>query len=236
MQRAFVADAAHELRSPLTALQLQLQLIERAESTDARVEAIAELKAGLNATHTVHQMLTARLEPGASEDAHVPVSLADLARGVVLEQAPLAEARGIDLGLAAADAGAVVMGDADALRILLANLVGNALRYTPSGGQVDVACGLADGQAYLEVADSGPGILPAERERCLDRFYRGPVVGEDGAYGGSGLGCPSCAPSPNGTARASSLDEAAFNGSGGLGGLRARVIFAWRRKPGLGRV
>ena len=235
MQRAFVADAAHELRSPLAALQLQLQLIERAESTDARVEAIAELKAGLErATHTVHQMLTlARLEPGASEDARVPVSLADLARGVVLEQAPLAEARGIDLGLAAADAGAVVVGDADALRILLANLVGNALRYTPSGGQVDVACGLADGLAYLEVADSGPGIPPAERERVFDRFYRGPVVGEDGAYGGSGLGLSIVRAIAERHGARVVLDEAAFNGSGGLGGLgglRARVTFAAEAK------
>ena len=222
MQRAFVADAAHELRSPLAALQLQLQLVERAESTEARVEAIAELKAGLErATHTVQQMLTlARLEPGAAERVRAPVSLADLTRGVVLEQAPLAEARGIDLGLVAADAAAVVAGDAEALRILLANLVGNALRYTPSGGQVDVACGMVDGQACLEVADSGPGIPPAERERVFDRFYRGVVSGEGGTRGGSGLGLSIVRAIVERHGAHVILDEAV------LGGLRVRVIFA----------
>ena len=222
MQRAFVADAAHELRSPLAALQLQLQLVERAESTEARVEAIAELKAGLErATHTVQQMLTlARLEPGAAERVRAPVSLADLARGVVLEQAPLAEARGIDLGLVAADVAAVVAGDAEALRILLANLVGNALRYTPSGGQVDVACGMVDGQACLDVADSGPGIPPAERERVFDRFYRGVVSGEGGTRGGSGLGLSIVRAIAERHGAHVILDEAV------LGGLRVRVIFA----------
>ena len=226
MQRAFVADAAHELRSPLAALQLQLQLVERAESTEARAEAIAELKAGLErATHTVQQMLTlARLEPGAAERVRAPVSLADLTRGVVLEQAPLAEARGIDLGLVAADAAAVVAGDAEALRILLANLVGNALRYTPSGGQVDVACGMVDGQACLEVADSGPGIPPAERERVFDRFYRGVVSGEDGTRGGSGLGLSIVRAIAERYGAHVILDEAV------LGGLRVRVIFAANAK------
>ena len=218
MQRAFVADAAHELRSPLTALHLQVQLIERAESTDTRAEAIAELKAGLErATHTVHQMLTlARLEPGASERVCAPVPLADLTRGVVLEHAPLAEARGIDLGLAAADAAAVVPGDADALRILLANLVGNALRYTPSGGQVDVSCGVADHRAYLEVADSGPGIPPSERERVFDRFYRGAASGETG----SGLGLAIVRAIAERHGARVRLGEAA------LGGLCVRVTFA----------
>ncbi len=221
MQRAFVADAAHELRSPLAALQLQLQLVERAANDATRTEAVAELKAGLQrATHTVHQMLTlARLEPGASERVCAPVSLADVARGAVLEYTPLADARDIDLGLAACDEAAVITGDADALRILLANLLGNALRHTPASGQVDVACGVSNGQTYLDVADSGPGIPPAERERVFDRFYRGATTDQAGAGGGSGLGLAIVRAIAERHGAQVRLDDAP------LGGLRVRVTF-----------
>jgi two-component system OmpR family sensor kinase len=188
-QRAFVADAAHELRTPLTALQLQVQLVERANSDEDRAAALGELKSGLQRTiHAVQQLLTlARQEPGAAEYRITSVSLADLIRRSVLEHERLAEARAIDLGVTQADEAAHISGDADALRILLANLVSNALRYTPAGGRVDVACGLMDGGAYFEVADTGPGIPAAERERVFDRFYR---RGGDSADGntGSGLG------------------------------------------------
>lgn len=191
-QRAFVADAAHELRSPLTALQLQLQLVERAESDAARSQALADLKDGLQrTTHAVHQMLTlARQEPGAAEYAMAPVSLVALVRAVVVDHERLAEAQEIDLGVTEADEAAVVQGDAEALRILLANLVGNALRYTPAGGRVDVACGQNDSGTFIEVVDSGPGIPAVERERVFDRFYR--RHGEEGlgsgGKSGSGLG------------------------------------------------
>ena len=185
-QRDFVADAAHELRTPLTALQLQAQLVERAASDVERNAALEELKRGLQrAGHTVQQLLTlARQEPGAASLPNASVHLAALARDAVIEHSRLAEAREIDLGLMQADESAVVMGDADALRILLANLVSNALRYTPQGGRVDVACRVHEGLPVLEVADTGPGIPAAERERVFDRFYRRSVVGEPG----SGLG------------------------------------------------
>jgi two-component system OmpR family sensor kinase len=185
-QRAFVADAAHELRTPLTALQLQVQLVERASSREDRSIALGELKSGLQrAIHAVQQLLTlARQEPGAAEYAFVSVSLAELVRHSVVEQAWFAEHRKIDLGVTQADESAVVPGNADALRILLANLIGNALRYTPGGGRVDVSCGVRDGYAFLEVADNGPGIPAAERERVFDRFYR---HGGD-SEAGSGLG------------------------------------------------
>lgn len=191
-QRAFVADAAHELRSPLTALQLQLQLVERAESDAARSAALADLKNGLQrTTHAVQQMLTlARQEPGAAEYAVAPVSLATLVRAVVVDHERLAEAEQIDLGVTDCDESAVVRGDADALRILLSNLVGNALRYTPAGGCVDVACGQDEAGAFLEVVDTGPGIPAAERDRVFDRFYRRHGEGqlESGGKSGSGLG------------------------------------------------
>ncbi len=188
-QRAFVADAAHELRTPLTALQLQVQLVERASSDEGRSAALGELKSGLQRTiHAVQQLLTlARQEPGAAEYRMTSVSLADLVRRSVLEHERLAEARAIDLGVTQADEAALVSGDVDALRILLANLVSNALRYTPSGGRVDVSCGFKDGRAFLEVVDSGPGIPAEDRERVFDRFYRRGGDSADG-YTGSGLG------------------------------------------------
>jgi two-component system OmpR family sensor kinase len=183
-QRAFVADAAHELRTPLTALQLQTQLVERAESAEDRAAALADLKDGLQrATHTLRQMLTlARQEPGAAESAFAEVGLAQLLREAIIEHTRLAAARNIDLGLARADEAATVAGDRGALRILLANLIGNALRYVPAGGRVDVSCGVHDGAVWLEVADNGPGIPAEERERVFDRFYR------RGGGPGAGLG------------------------------------------------
>ena len=183
-QRAFVADAAHELRTPLTALLLQAQLVERAGSDADRAAAISDLKDGLQrATHTVQQMLTlARQEPGAVESAFAEVSLAQLLRESVIEHSRLAAARNIDLGLAQADESATVAGDRGALRVLLANLIGNALRYAPEGGSVDVSCGIHDSAAWLKVADNGPGIPAEERERVFDRFYR------HGGGSGAGLG------------------------------------------------
>ena len=185
-QRGFIADAAHELRTPLTALQLQTQLVERAVSEVERSAALGDLKQGLaRSIHTVHQLLTlARQEPGAAEHALAVVPLADLVRQAVADHATLAAAKNIDLGVAASDPAACAIGDGDALSTLLANLLGNAVRFTPVGGRIDVSCGIAGQRAYLEVVDSGPGIPLAERERVFDRFYR--QGGEDSP--GSGLG------------------------------------------------
>ena len=191
-QRAFVADAAHELRTPLTALQLQAQLVERAQNDAERSAALAELKNGLQrASHAVAQLLTlARQEPGAADYRLERVDLAGLARDCVVAHEQLAEARRIDLGLTRADEPTLLEGDADALNILLANLVSNALRFTPDGGCIDVACGVDGGRAFIEVTDSGPGIPAEERERVFDRFYRREVVGDTrpGTTTGSGLG------------------------------------------------
>jgi len=185
-QRDFIADAAHELRTPLTALQLQTQLVERAADEAQRQAALSDLKQGLGRTiHTVQQLLTlARQEPGAAEPALATVALADLVRQVVADHATLAGAKRIDLGAACIDPAACVIGDSDALSTLLANLVGNAVRFTPADGRIDVSCGIAARRPYLEVADTGPGIPAAERERVFDRFYR--QGGEDSP--GSGLG------------------------------------------------
>jgi len=185
-QRAFVADAAHELRTPLTAVHLQAQLAERATTDAERAAALAELKGGLErATRLVEQLLTlAREEPEVSEVPPAPVDLAALAREVIADLAPLAGAKGIDLGLSST-AASMVKGDADALRTLISNLVDNAIRYTPAGGRVDVALADDAGSVVLTLLDSGPGIAVEDRERVFDRFYRGSGAG---GIRGSGLG------------------------------------------------
>ncbi|MEO8410134.1 MAG: ATP-binding protein, partial [Propionivibrio sp.] len=194
-QRAFVADAAHELRTPLTAVHLQAQLVERARTDEERAAALADLKNGLQrASHAVQQLLTlARHEPNATDYRFERVNLAHIVRAGVVAHQPLAEARQIDLGVTYASDPTCVRGDADALRILLANLIGNALRFTPVHGRIDVSCGTREELVFLEVADSGPGIPASERERVFDRFYRreadhGSEAGSDGSSGGSGLG------------------------------------------------
>jgi two-component system OmpR family sensor kinase len=185
-QRAFVADAAHELRTPLTAVHLQAQLAERATTDAERAAALAELKGGLErATRLVEQLLTlAREEPEVSEVPPAPVDLAAVAREVISDLAPLAGAKGIDLGLSST-AASMVNGDVDALRTLISNLVDNAIRYTPAGGRVDVALSDDGGSVVLTVRDSGPGIAVEDRERVFDRFYRGSGAG---GVRGSGLG------------------------------------------------
>ena len=172
-QKAFVADAAHELRTPLAAVQLQIQLAERAKTDDDREAAFAQLKQGQSrAAHLVQKLLTlARQEPGVAPQPHSAVDLAEVARLVVSEHAPLAAARSIDLGISE-ERQAIISGDFEALRVMLDNLVDNAVRYTPRGGTVDVALQLRDGAAALEVSDTGPGIPEADRERVFDRFYR----------------------------------------------------------------
>jgi two-component system OmpR family sensor kinase len=184
-QRQFTADAAHELRSPLTALSLQAQVLERAIDPHKRSLAIKTLRQGIaRASHLVHQLLTlARLDPDAPQHPFTPLRLDELTRTVVGDYAPLAADRGIDLGLVAADA-TQVFGDDQALRVLLGNLLDNAIRYTSAGGRVDVSVLSTNGKARLEVNDEGPGIPDAERGRVFDRFYR--VAGN--AEAGSGLG------------------------------------------------
>jgi two-component system OmpR family sensor kinase len=190
-QRYFVADAAHELRSPITALQLQVQILERSRDPAERALATAELSAGIaRARRLIEQLL--QLSRASADDSggelfvREPVRLAELVRTVVVRWAAEAERRGIDLG-ADADIDAIAQGDATQLDILLGNLVENALRYTPRGGLVDVVAGLIDGAPVLRVIDDGPGIAPAERARVFDRFYRSPQA-EASAEPGSGLG------------------------------------------------
>jgi two-component system OmpR family sensor kinase/two-component system sensor histidine kinase QseC len=184
-QRAFVADAAHELRSPLTALTLQLQLLRRAGSAGERTAAADALAAGIErAARLVEQLLTlARTEPGAGAATMQRLDLSELVRAAVADTVPLALARGTSFELSA-DAPVMIDGERPALAALVRNLADNAVRYSPPGARVELRVLQDDGAAVLQVDDSGPGIPPAERGRVFDRFYRRAL----GDEGGTGLG------------------------------------------------
>ena len=184
-QRAFIADAAHELRSPLTAVRMQLQLLDRAPDERARLDARANLGAAVErAGHLIEQLLTlARSEPREAHSAWTQIALETVAAAGVADCHALAQARNIDLGLDA-QPDVLVKGDAEALRVLVRNLVDNAVRYTPVGGKVEVQTRNTPEAPVLDVMDTGPGIPLAARERVFDRFYRRSTAPE----GGSGLG------------------------------------------------
>jgi len=171
-ERAFMADAAHELRTPLTALHLQMGMLARASSEAERESAMGTLSAGVQrAIRLIEQMLALARQQPRAESPRVPVRLDELAREIVAELVPLADAGHIDLGVAAAQP-ATVAADNEALRTLLRNLVDNAVRYTPPGGRVDVTVENTASGPRLTVTDDGPGIPPDERTRVFDRFYR----------------------------------------------------------------
>src|ERR1700754_686484 len=189
-QKAFVADAAHELRTPLAAVQIQAQLVARAHDDAERSEALVDLQAGVTrATRLAEQLLAlARAEPDGREAAK-PVDLDALLHDCVMAYTPLAGKRGVDLGIERNET-AHVRGDPEALRVLFNNLIDNATKYTPSGGRVDVCVFMKDGHPVVKIGDSGPGIPLEERTRVFDRFYR---VGEGANrvrtdIAGSGLG------------------------------------------------
>jgi two-component system, OmpR family, sensor kinase len=183
-QRRFVADAAHELRTPLTALSLQAELVEQAQDSREKNEAAAKLRLGIGrVAHLVSQLLTlARQEP----DAQRPLTRLDLvaiARQAVGEFAPIADKNGIDLGIGS-NQSEFINGDEEAIKVLVGNLVDNAIRYTPKGGKVDVTLDNDSKCVILKVEDSGPGIPIEERDRIFERFHR--ISGNE--VQGSGLG------------------------------------------------
>lgn len=191
-QREFTADAAHELRTPLTALGLQLDLLQQVDNDAGRNAALSDMRSGIaRASHLVEQLLwLSRLEPDAASQPAQNIDLAALARNTVAAFSVSAERNNLDLG-AEAHAPLMLQGDPEQLRILLNNLVDNALRYTPGGGRIDV-CARRDTETQLpllEVRDSGPGIRADEQSRVFDRFYRASSAhGVDGAIAGTGLG------------------------------------------------
>ena len=180
-QRRFLADAAHELRTPLAALQIQIDVLRAADSS-ARETAADALASGVaRATALTNQLLNlARLDE-TTTCRREPVDLSSLLTDCVAELAPLAAARDIDLGLAR-DAAPSILAAPEELRSLFANLIGNAVKYAKPGGRVDVALRL-EGATYVEIVDDGPGVPPEHIARLFERFYR---AGSGPA--GSGLG------------------------------------------------
>jgi len=185
-QRRFLADAAHELRTPITALRLQLQLLQRSKDESSRQVALVDLEAGIDRSqHLVQQLLEiARSERDVETMQAQRVDLAALASNVAGTFAVRADSRGVDLGVRVHDR-PLVDGDPMQLTVLLNNLVDNALRYAP-GGAVDIEVVTEMAQPVLRVVDNGPGIPPEERDRVFDRFFRGTSGSND--PGGSGLG------------------------------------------------
>jgi two-component system sensor histidine kinase QseC len=178
-ERRFTADAAHELRTPLAALGAQAQVALRARSDDERAHAFNHLVASIRrASRLVDQLLTlARLDP-ADAKPRSAVNLDRLTEEICALHGALALEKGIALELDAEPA--TISGDCDMLRILLRNLVDNAIRYTPEGGRVSVEIRTN----LLSITDTGPGIPPTERGRIFDRFHR--LAGQETE--GSGLG------------------------------------------------
>jgi two-component system OmpR family sensor kinase len=184
LQRRFVADAAHELRTPLTALSLQAERLDATEMPPQARERLAALRRGLARTRVlIEQLLTlARVQEQASGPA-LTLSIQHVFRQVLEESMPLAKVKRIDMGVTSEDDVMVCVPEVD-LRILLRNLVDNAIRYTPEGGRIDLSVLAVGSRTLVRIADSGPGIPPKERERVFDPFYR--VRGN--MQDGSGLG------------------------------------------------
>lgn len=186
-QRRFVADAAHELRTPLTALGLQSERLAAAEMPAEARRRMAVLADGLGRTRLMLDQLLALArsqQGGAGGAPALSAALQQTIRAVIEDLYPLAEQRAIDLGVVGADDARVAL-DALDLRMLVKNLIDNAIRYSPPGGRVDVAVRCRADGVELVVEDAGPGIPEGERERVFDAFYR--VLG-NGEASGSGLG------------------------------------------------
>lgn len=198
-QRRFVADAAHQLRTPLAGLQAQVEAWAQAARVSKTnggegaitlaADKIIKLRSATRRTSQLANQLLALSRADALSNAAHPmqwVDLKDLCESILPQHLDAATQKSIDLGLEAAPAGA--LGHEWLLRELLGNLVDNAVKYTPTGGSVTIRCGVVADlphAVFLEVIDDGPGIAEHERSRVLQRFYR--VLGTQGEGNGLGL-------------------------------------------------
>ena len=188
-QRRFVSDASHELRTPLAVLRANGELLQRhpADTVGENMDQVDAITAEAEAmTKLVEDLLTlARADEGAANLAHDPVALGVVVEELGRDMEALAVKRGITLRVDAAPVD--VTGDRHRLRQLGAILLDNALKYTPSGGQVTVRATRSGKAVELSVTDTGPGIPVAEQEKIFDRFVRADSA-RTRAAGGSGLG------------------------------------------------
>lgn len=221
-QKNFVADAAHELRSPLAALRLQVQALQKAGNDEARQLAAERVTSGIDrASRLLEQMLILAREEAAENELQ-SVSLLDLSRLAIADSLPLAQARSIDLGADlppdSDQAQYQLEGHREALRIMLGNLLDNAIKYSPAGGIVDIRLYREPSALLLSIEDSGPGIPPDQREKVFERFHRSSETSQQAT--GSGLGL----------AIVRAIAERhhiriVFEDSGSLGGLKVLLCF-----------
>lgn len=187
-QQRFIADAAHQMRTPLTGLKMQTELAQRESDPKQLRNDLARIAESADrASHLINQLLSLARAEASSEKIYTveEVELESIVRDVAQELFPRALAKGIDLGVEGTGRPLLVDGNPVLLRELVQNLIDNAIKYTPRGGSVTACTRLAEG-IVLEVEDSGIGIPEADVERVFERFYRVLGSGEDG----SGLGLP----------------------------------------------
>jgi two-component system sensor histidine kinase QseC len=189
-ERRFNDNAAHELRTPLAAIQAHLYAAHSAGSETERQLSLEQAQRGVDrGIRLVSQMLTlARLEPTQDLPNLVPVNLNEIAQSVCAELAPLALQRGQTLELLAEPVQPTLKGNADLLSRLLGNLIDNAIRYTPQDGHICIKVNQCDAGLQMSVCDDGPGIAPAQRDKVFNRFYRL----ADQSQPGTGLGLAIC--------------------------------------------
>lgn len=172
-QRRFIADAAHELRTPIAALSVQADNLTHAKLTADAEERLAALRGGARRTaHLLDQLLALARSELNNGDSPPFVSADQCAKEVMADLLPLAEQRGVDLGFEVLDA-VGLRADPIMVATLFRNLIDNAIRYTPEGGRVDVRLYRKEGNAIFEVEDSGPGIPQADIARVFEPFFRG---------------------------------------------------------------
>lgn len=220
-QRQFIADAAHQLRTPLSVLDMQIQVARRCETPDAKLAATLECMQRSSrrmADLTAKLLLLAQAESASSHSYRDKVDVANIMSDMLADMLVIAQRRDIHLSADLA-ANAHVAGNASLLSALMTNLVDNALRYTQCGGDVAASCRREGDDVVMRVADNGPGIPAEARSRMFQRFFRGETDAE-----GTGLGMAivrEIAHSHGGTVQ---LDP----GAGGVGLIATVRMRAWQ--------